>query len=172
MRNSSSKHVLSTLVVVVLAVLTLMTAYAAFSVAAEIRQFIIASTAQSTSAIIAEEIPGWCIISRDMISALLIITSIVLYTLFCSDILQRHIVFDKKQCRRLFSIGMLLLIDSAVSFLIDCTTTFSTSTIPAGTALGVLPFSPWILITSLLSLSLSFIFERARLLQEDVDDIL
>lgn len=94
--NTSSKHVLSTLVVVVLAVLTLMTAYAAFSVAAEIRQFIIASTAQSQSEIIAEEIPSWRIISRDMISALLIIASIVLYTLFCSDILQRHIVFDKK----------------------------------------------------------------------------
>lgn len=111
------------------------------------------------------------IVTRDALLLVLSAVCVVLYLRFCAEILQSSLAFSKTQSRRMLFIGVILIASSAIAFACD---SIVRQLMPASTdiSLGIFSFSPWMLVVALFALSLSFIFEYGRLLQEDNDSII
>lgn len=155
-----------------LSVAIIMAVFSAFNVAVEAREALFTSTPLFIND---ETIPSTVTIAftiRDVIVLALSIASLLLYLRFCLDAIGTQSLFTHKQCQRLLSIGLLLLVASGVSGAFGCAYSVQ---IPSGVdiaAIGIFGFNAWTLVLALFALSLSAIFEYGRLLQSDVDAII
>lgn len=154
-----------------LLVATIMAAFSAFGVANEVRVLL----APASLYIDGETIPNTVTVAltiRDVLVLALSIACLVIYLRFCLDIVSTHSIFTRKQCRRLLIVGLLLLVSSVVSAVLDGLCTVQLPDDVSMSAIGIFGFNAWTLVLALFALSLSAIFEYGRLLQSDVDAII
>lgn len=148
-----------------------MLAWAGFLVAAELSNLVRASGPLYIQGFEVPSDISIAIVARDILLLVLSAACVVLYLRFCTEILQSGLAFNKTQSHRMLFIGMILIASSALAFACD---SIVRQLLPASTdiPLGIFVFSPWMLVVALFALSLSFIFEYGRLLQEDNNSII
>ena len=155
-----------------LSVAAIMAAFSAFSVANEAREVFFAPAPLFING---ESIPSTVVTTltiRDVLILALSVACLIIYLCFCLDIVSTHSIFTRKQCRRLLVVGLLLLISSATSAVLDGLCTVQLPGDVSMSAIGIFGFNAWTLVLALFALSLSAIFEYGRLLQSDVDAII
>lgn len=155
-----------------LSVAIVMAAFSAFTVASEARGTFLTSNPLFING---ESIPTSVAVAftiRDVLVFALSIASLLLYLRFCLDAVMSQAIFTHKQCQRLMSIGLLLLIASTVSSIFVCAYSAQIPSDVDIAAIGIFGFNAWTLVLALFALSLSAIFEYGRLLQSDVDAII
>lgn len=164
-------RIISVMLLTTLLVATIMAAFSAFGVANEVRVLL----APASLYIDGETIPNTVTVAltiRDVLVLALSIACLIIYLRFCLDIVSTHSIFTRKQCRRLLIVGLLLLVSSVVSAVLDGLCTVQLPDDVSMSAIGIFGFNAWTLVLALFALSLSAIFEYGRLLQSDVDAII
>lgn len=169
--SQNQKKIFAATIRATLLIAIVIIAHVGFLIANELANLINSSTTLYIREIEVPNSIAALFVSRDAL--LLVLSSIcaVVYVRFCIDGLHTRTLFSRLQTHRMLGIGLTMLASSAISFICDSITQ---QLLPAsmGHPLGVFIFNPWMLVVSLFALSLSFIFEYGRLLQEDNDSII